>query len=144
MSVLSLLGLFSSSYFPSIDSEEDWAIEKEEMLLLLGKFVRQFERQQQQATSISTSYAVTVGATLASAFVSGQLTLPSVIGDAEDTLSKGSKIWNPVEGSSKSDRELGWAIALFCTLAVAATAPSSSSNNTSEVAAMTTKATNDK
>ncbi|MGK3756378.1 MAG: hypothetical protein ACI8RD_008689, partial [Bacillariaceae sp.] len=118
INVLSLFGLFSPSYFPLLDSppteddnddvvEDCWTIEKEDMLMMLGTFIRQFERQQQQpASSSSSSYAVTVGATLASAFVTGQVSLSS------------SSKWTPVEGSSVSDQELGWAVALFCTLAV--------------------------
>merc|ERR1712166_537974 len=74
INVLSLFGLFSPSYFPLLDSppiedddndddvvEDCWTIEKEDMLMMLGTFIRQFERQQQQQQQqpSSSSYAVT-------------------------------------------------------------------------------------
>jgi len=109
--VLSLLTLFSSSYFPALDSEDvtDWSIESEEILVMVGAFVRQFESQ-----ASAKDHAVTVGAALASAFVTGQVSLP-LITDETKTSPLG---WNPVEGSSKTDQELGWAVSLLCTLAV--------------------------
>ena len=109
--VLSLLTLFSASYFPALDSEDvtDWSIESEEMLVMVGAFVHRFESQ-----ASSKDHAVTVGAALASAFVTGQVSLPFIT-DETKTSPLG---WKPVEGSSKTDQELGWAISLFCTLAV--------------------------
>jgi hypothetical protein len=109
--VLSLLTLFSSSYFPALDSEDvtDWSIESEEMLVMVGTFVHQFESQ-----SSAKDHAVTVGAALASAFVTGQVSLPSIA----DETNASPLGWNPVEGSSTTDQELGWAVSLFCTLAV--------------------------
>ena len=89
------------------------------MMQNLGAFVRQFERQHDQHSPLS-SYAVTVGATLASAYVTGHVTLPP---------SSLSSKWNPVEGSPTSDKELGWAVVLFCTLAVTSFTSSPSTTN---------------
>eukprot|EP00537_Pseudo-nitzschia_pungens_P007076 CAMPEP_0172359626 /NCGR_PEP_ID=MMETSP1060-20121228/3809_1 /TAXON_ID=37318 /ORGANISM="Pseudo-nitzschia pungens, Strain cf. cingulata" /LENGTH=1935 /DNA_ID=CAMNT_0013081375 /DNA_START=65 /DNA_END=5872 /DNA_ORIENTATION=+ len=117
ISVLSLLGLFSPSYFPSLDSEDvvDWSIEKEDILIKIRAFVERFESQAttQDQAQRRVPHSITVGATLASAFVSGQVCLPNTLTD-----SPASSSWNPVEGSSKADVELGWAISLFCSLAV--------------------------
>ena len=109
INVLSLLALFKSTYFPALDSEDvtDWSIENEEMLVMVSGFVRQFESQ-----AFTKDHAITVGAALASAFVTGQISLPS-----RDSTMGSSQGWNPVDGSSNSDRELGWAVTLFCTLA---------------------------
>ena len=112
MSVLMLLTLFSSSYFPALESEDgasNWSIEREDMLVMIEIFVHEYESQASTA-----NHLVTVGAALATGFVTGQVIMPS-IGPESQPPPQG---WNSVDGTSSNDRELGWAVTLFCTLAV--------------------------
>ena len=92
MTILHLLSLFSVDHF-SLDSE-DWTIESEKMLVALKAWVSRFEQE-----------PTVIGAAVATAFVSGQLTT-------------GDDTWDPILGSSKTELELSWAIPLLCTLAL--------------------------
>lgn len=92
ITILRLLTLYKQDYF-EVESE-DWSIQNEPMLMNLKTLVARLE---QNSSDISS--------TLASAFVDGQLGLSN------------SRAWDPENGSNSNEREMGWAILLFASLA---------------------------
>jgi hypothetical protein len=93
MTILRLLALFTPEYFPLDDSE--WNLMDDPMLQHLRVWI---------VDRMDTS-ARTVGATVASAFVGGYML-------------KSRVDWDPTFGPTRTEKALGWAIPLLCTLAV--------------------------
>ncbi|KAL3916780.1 MAG: hypothetical protein SGILL_005026 [Bacillariaceae sp.] len=106
LGMLSILGLFLPQYFP-LDSA-DWSIEQEDTLMTLSKWIGKLQKQK----PTQPDYASTVGATLATAFVSGQMKPPGA------ERSSQQETWGPLDGCSEHDQGMGWAVCLFCTLSV--------------------------
>jgi hypothetical protein len=104
--ILSVMTLFLPKYF-SLDSI-DWSIEKEDTLVTLSKWIKQLQSQK----PMQLDFVSSMGATLATAFVSGQLKASGLENSAV------SVAWDPLEGYSTYEQDMSWAICLFCTLSV--------------------------
>jgi hypothetical protein len=91
MTILQLLATFSPEHF-ALDSEE-WQSAGDPLLDSLRMFTSQLDPD-----------AMTVGAAVATAFVSGHI-LPF------------DGTWDPTAGATDAERDAGWAIPLMCTLA---------------------------
>jgi hypothetical protein len=108
MTILRLLALFTPEYFP-LDATE-WNLMDDPMLQHLRVWI----------VDRMDTIARTVGATVASAFVGGYMLQSRVA-------------WDPTFGPTRTEKELGWAIPLLCTLAVTDVQPNQSSATASEL-----------
>lgn len=105
--VLQLLSLYSRDYF-SLD-KPDWSLDHEESLQSLAVWIRNWDVGQLMTSKQS---AAMVGATFASAFVTGQLTPASTT----SSQSEESNTWDPMERCSGKEESVGWSVVLFSSL----------------------------